>query len=254
MTDKIKLERPVIFFDLETTGTSTAKDRIVEIFCLKYFPDGSSKELYYLINPTIPIPEEATSVHNITDDDVKDSPAFSDIHAEVFQFFLNCDVAGFNILNFDIPLLLEELARAGTQDNPLQNAQVIDLLKIYFKKETRTLSDALKLYANETLDDAHSARADVYALPKILMGQLSRYPEFSPTIQYLAEYSAGDDRRVDYDNKFIRNKEGNIILNFGKFKGALATDQKDYLMWMLNGDFPSNTKNVIRQIFAGKLK
>ncbi|MDY0081058.1 MAG: 3'-5' exonuclease [Ignavibacteriaceae bacterium] len=253
MTDKIKLERPLIFFDLETTGTSVAKDRIVEIFCLKYCPDGSREELYYLLNPTIPIPGEASSIHNITDDDVKDSPVFSDVHTEVFRFFLNCDVAGYNILNYDVPILLEELARAGVRENPLENSRIIDLLKIYFKKETRTLADALKLYANESLVDAHSAKADVYALPKILLGQLSRYPEVKPTVEFLAEYSSGDDSRLDYENKFIRNKEGKIVLNFGKFKGDLAVNQKDYLLWMLSGDFTSHTKNVTRQILKGKL-
>lgn len=247
---KLKLDRPVMFFDLETTGTDALHDRIVEISMIKVMPDGTDIQRTVRVNPGMPIPAEATAVHHITDADVADKPLFSQLAEGIAQSFRGCDLAGFNSNRFDIPLLAEEFARAGI-DFDFNECRFIDVQTIFHKKEQRTLSAAYKFYCGKNLDDAHSANADTRATYEVLMAQLDRYDDLPNDMEKLAEYSS-QNKNVDLMGRLVYDDRHREVINFGKYKGQLAVDvlrrDPSYFSWIQQGDFASSTKRAFMAI------
>lgn len=247
---KLNLQRPMIFFDLETTGTDVMHDRIVEISIIKVFPDGTEAQRTLRINPGCHIPEGATAVHHITDEDVADKPAFRDIASKLAESFAGCDLAGFNSNRFDIPLLAEEFARAGV-DFDFSACRFVDVQTIFHKKEQRTLTAAYRFYCDRDLEAAHSANADTRATYEVLMAQLDRYDDLPNDVDKLAEYSS-QTKNVDLMGRLIYDDQHREVINFGKYKGQLAADvlRRDpgYYNWIRQGDFPSNTKRAFTAI------
>ena len=247
---KLNLKRPIVFFDLETTGVDTAKDRIVEISMVKVMPDGEEIIKTRRINPQMHIPEDATAVHGITDEDVKDAPTFAQIAKSLSQFIEGCDFGGFNSNRFDLPMLVEEFLRAGV-DVDFKKRKFIDVQNIFHKMEQRTLVAAYKFYCDKELDGAHSAEADTKATYEVLKAQLDRYPEQQNDIAALAEFSTRGVT-ADYAGRIIYNEKGEEVFNFGKFKGVSVSEvfrkEPSYYAWMMNGDFPLYTKKVITEI------
>ncbi len=246
----LNLKNPLVFFDLETTGINVASDRIVEISYLKIFPNGDEEAKTMKINPTIAIPEHSTQIHGITDEDVKDSPAFAEIAQSLVNTFEGCDFAGYNSNKFDVPLLAEEFLRAGV-DMELKKRKFIDVQVIFHKKEQRTLSAAYKFYCDKILTDAHSAEADTYATFEILKAQLDRYTDLVNDVDELSKFSS-HNRNVDFAGRIVYNDKEEEVFNFGKYKGQKIVDvfQKDpaYYSWMINKDFPLYTKKVLTSI------
>ncbi len=246
----LKLSRPIIFFDLETTGTNVTHDRIVEISTIKIMPDGAEVERTRRINPEIPIPAEATAVHHITDTDVADQPTFRQIAKSLAEMFENCDIAGFNSNRFDIPLLLEEFNRAGVAFD-ISKAKFIDVQTIFHKREPRNLVAAYKFYCGKDLDGAHAAANDTRATLEVLKAQLDRYSDLPTDVKGLSEYSS-HTRNVDIMGRLVYDDNKVEIINFGKYKGQPAEEvlRKDpgYYSWIQQGDFPQNTKNAFARI------
>ena len=247
---KLNLKNPLVFFDLETTGMNVASDRIVEISYLKIYPDQREETKTFRINPDRPIPLDVTAIHGISDDDVKDAPLFNEIAQTLANTFEGCDFAGYNLHKFDLPLLAEEFIRANV-DLDLKKRKVIDVMVIFYKKEQRTLSAAYKFYCEKELANAHSAEADTRATYEILQAQLDTYPDLQNDINDLSEFSA-HSRAVDFVGRIVYNDKDEEIFNFGKYKGqtvvsVLAKDPSFY-SWMMNGDFPLYTKNVLTAI------
>lgn len=247
---KLNLKRPIVFFDLETTGVDTAKDRIVEISLVKVMPDGEEIIKTRRINPQMHIPEDATAVHGITDEDVKDAPTFAQIAKSLSQFIEGCDFGGFNSNRFDLPMLVEEFLRAGV-DVDFKKRKFIDVQNIFHKMEQRTLVAAYKFYCDKELDGAHSAEADTKATYEVLKAQLDRYPELQNDVAALAEFSTRGET-ADYAGRIIYNEKGEEVFNFGKYKGMSVSEvfrkEPSYYAWMMNGDFPLYTKKVITEI------
>ena len=247
---KLNLRNPLIFFDLETTGVNITKDRIVELSYIKVMPDGTEEEKTMRINPGIPIPAEATAIHHITDDDVKDKPLFKDVAKKICQVFEGCDIAGFNSNRFDIPLLMEEFLRAGVNFD-ISKRKFVDIQTIFHKMEQRTLVAAYKFYCNKDLNDAHSANADTKATYEVLKAQLDKYPNLENNVDFLSKFSS-QNRNVDLAGRIVFNDNNVEVFNFGKYKGQPVEDvlKKDcgYFGWMMQGDFPQNTKNVLTNI------
>ncbi|MGM9832446.1 MAG: exonuclease domain-containing protein [Candidatus Limisoma sp.] len=247
---ELKLQNPLIFFDLETTGVNASKDRIVEISYIKLMPNGTEVEKTLRINPEMHIPEEATAVHGITDADVADKPRFKDIAKELARVFEGCDIAGFNSNRFDVPLLAEEFLRADVEVD-FSRRRFVDVQTIFHKMEQRTLSAAYKFYCGKDLDDAHSANADTRATYEVLKAQLDKYPSLQNDVDFLSKFST-HNRNVDLAGRIVYNDNNVEVFNFGKYKGipveeVLKTDS-GYFGWILNGDFPQNTKNVLTNI------
>lgn len=247
---ELKLQNPLIFFDLETTGVNASKDRIVEISYIKLMPNGTEVEKTLRINPEMHIPEEATAVHGITDADVADKPRFKDIAKELARVFEGCDIAGFNSNRFDVPLLAEEFLRADV-DVDFSRRRFVDVQTIFHKMEQRTLSAAYKFYCGKDLDDAHSANADTRATYEVMKAQLDKYPSLQNDIDFLSKFST-HNRNVDLAGRIVYNDNNVEVFNFGKYKGipveeVLKTDS-GYFGWILNGDFPQNTKKVLTNI------
>ena len=247
---KLDLKNPLVFFDLETTGMSISCDRIVEISYLKIFPDNREESRTYRVNPGIPIPPEIAAIHGINDDDVKDAPFFKDIARTLANNFEGCDFAGFNSNKFDLPLLAEEFLRADV-DFDLKKRKFIDVQVIFHKKEQRTLSAAYQFYCNKELTNAHSAETDTRATYEVLQAQLDRYNDLQNNIDNLSEYSA-HSRAVDFAGRIVYNDKDEEIFNFGKYKGqtvvSIFAKDPSYYAWMMNGDFPLYTKNVLTAI------
>lgn len=247
---RLKLERPIIFFDLETTGTNITHDRIVEISLIKILPDGSEIEKTRRINPGMPIPAEATAVHHITDQDVAEEPTFKQIGHSLAELLKDCDLAGFNSNRFDIPLLDQEFKRAGIPFD-ISTARFIDVQTIFHKKEPRTLVAAYRYYCNKDLEAAHSANADTRATFEVLQAQLEKYQDLPDSVEGLAEFSSAN-RNVDLAGRLIYDDQKREVINFGKYKGRLAEEvlRKDmgYFGWIMNGDFPQNTKDAFTRI------
>jgi len=249
----LHLEKPLIFFDLETTGLDCQKDRIVELSAIKLHPDGSQSSLYYLLNPCMDIPEVAREVHGITNAMVADKPPFCDVADSVYDFFRGCDLAGYNVRRFDIPMLMEEFHRCKMYPILLTETKVVDVLALYTKKEPRDLSAAVRYYCKEELTKAHSAQADVEATMKVLQHQLLHYSDLEPNVNFLYKYSCDSDYIVDFSGKFGRNKKGQIIYKFGKYRDkAVDPDDKDhqsYLDWLSNeSSTPVEMKMAIKRI------
>lgn len=247
---ELALKNPIIFFDLETTGTNILRDRIVEISYIKVMPSGNETERTLRINPGMPIPAEATAIHHITDDDVKNAPPFKQVAQELANVFLGCDIAGFNSNRFDVPMLMEEFLRAGVNID-LSRRKFVDVQTIFHKMEQRTLIAAYKFYCGKDLTEAHSANADTRATYEVLKAQLDHYPSLKNDIAFLSDFSS-QNKNVDLMRRIIYNEAGKEVFNFGKYKGQLVEDvfRRDigYYSWMMQGEFPANTKQVITNI------
>ena len=248
---KLNLKNPLVFFDLETTGTNINSDRIVEICYLKVYPNGNEESKTLRINPDMHIPEEASAIHGIYDEDVKDCPTFKDVAKKIASDIEGCDLAGFNSNRFDIPVLAEEFLRAGV-DIDLMKRKFIDVQVIYHKMEQRTLSAAYKFYCDKNLEDAHTAEADTRATYEVLKAQLDRYADtLQNDINFLSEYSC-HNKNVDFAGRIVYNEQGVEVFNFGKYKGVSVKEilHKDpgYYSWIMQGDFTLNTKNVLTKI------
>lgn len=247
---KLNLKNPVIFFDLETTGVNITTDRIVEISYLKVYPNGNEMSRTMRINPEMHIPEQASAVHGIYDDDVKDCPIFKQVAKEVANDFEGADIAGFNSNRFDVPLLAEEFLRAGV-DLDMTRRKFIDVQVIFHKMEQRTLSAAVKFYCGKELEGAHSADADTRATYEVLQAQLDRYPELQNDIAWLSEFSSHTNN-VDFAGRIVYNDKRIEVFNFGKYKGIPVVEvlRRDpgYYGWIMQGDFSLNTKQVLTRI------
>lgn len=246
----LTLHKPLIFFDLETTGINITSDRIVEISLLKVFPNGNTETKTMKINPTIPIPEKVTKIHGISDEDVKDSPKFAEVAKEIAVFMEGCDLGGYNSNRFDIPLLCEEFIRADV-DFDIQKRKLIDVQVIFHKKEQRTLEAAYKFYCDKDLIDAHSAEADTMATYEVLKSQLDKYEDIENNVEFLSNYSH-HMQTADFAGRIIYGKDKVEQFNFGKYKGQAVEDvfKKDpsYYNWMMNADFPLYTKKILTEI------
>lgn len=252
---ELKLHRPICFFDLETTGIDVAKDRIVEIAILKVYPNGNKESRTWLVNPGMPIPEQSSKIHGITEEKVANEPTFKELASQVYNMIKDADLAGFNSDRFDIPLLAEELLRAGV-DFEMGNRVSVDVQTIFHKKEERTLSAAYRFYCNETLENAHSAAADTNATYEILKAQLDRYEDLENDMKALSEFTTRK-RSVDFAGFIALNEDGEEIFTFGKNKGALVSEvlekEPGYYGWIQNADFPLYTKKVLTGIKLRKL-
>ena len=248
---QLNLRNPLVFFDLETTGINIVKDRIVEISFVKVHPNGKEECKTRRINPEMPIPPESTAIHGITDEDVKDCPTFKEIAKSLAAQIEGCDLAGYNSNRFDIPLLVEEFLRAGV-DIDLNKRKFVDVQTIFHKMEQRTLSAAYKFYCDKSLENAHTAEADTMATYEILKAQLDRYPDdLQNDIEFLSKYSSFTNN-VDFAGRMVYNEDGKETINFGKYKGKLVEEvlknDPGYYSWIMNGDFPLNTKKVLTEI------
>ncbi len=247
---ELKLKRPIIFFDLETTGINIMTDRIVEISFIKIMPNGEEIERTRRINPGIPIPAEATAVHHITDEDVADCPTFRQVARDLANQMVGCDIAGFNSNRFDIPMLDQEFHNAGV-DFDFSKARFVDVQTIFHKKEQRTLVAAYRFYCDKELDGAHSANADTRATYEVLKAQLDRYPDLVNDIESLSAFSS-QNRNVDLMGRLIFNDKNQEVINFGKYKGRLAEEvlhtDPGYYNWIQQGEFAENTKRAFTRI------
>ncbi|MDY7395194.1 exonuclease domain-containing protein [Aureibaculum sp. 2210JD6-5] len=247
---ELKLNKPIVFFDLETTGINIAKDRIVEISILKVYPNGNKESKTWLVNPEIEIPAEVVAIHGITNEKVVTEPTFAELAKEINQLIEGCDLAGFNSNRFDIPLLAEEFLRVGI-DFDMKNRVGIDVQVIYHKKEQRTLSAAYKFYCDKDLEDAHSAEADTNATYEILKAQLAKYDDLENDVKFLHEFSS-HKKRADFAGFIMFNEKKEEIFTFGKYKGKKVADvlekDKGYYSWIQNADFPLYTKKVLTAI------
>lgn len=246
----LNLTKPIVFFDLETTGVNIATDRIVEISILKVFPNGNKESKTWLVNPEIEIPRGATEVHGITNEKVVTEPTFKELAPKVNDIISGCDLAGFNSNRFDIPLLAEELMRAG-YDFDMQNREAIDVQVIFHKKEQRTLGAGYQFYCGKELEGAHGAEADTNATYEILLAQVDKYDDIGNTVAALSAYST-HGKRADFAGFILMNDEDEEIFSFGKYKGRTVTEvlleNPGYFNWIQNADFPLYTKKVLKQI------
>ncbi|MBQ9530047.1 MAG: 3'-5' exonuclease [Bacteroidales bacterium] len=248
---QLKLKRPLLFFDIESTGLNVATDRIVEISMVKVMPDGSRDVKTRRVNPTIPIPEAARAVHGISDEDVKDCPTFAQLAKSMMAWMEGCDIAGYNSLNFDIPMLTEEFMRVGL-DPKFRERNLVDVQVIFYKKEPRTLSGAYKFYCGKNLEDAHTAEADTMATLEVLEAQLDHYPDLENDVDALADFTKRQ-KMLDYAGRIVLDEHDVPIFNFGKHKGRSVREvleqEPSYYTWMQNGDFTQDTKNVLTKIY-----
>lgn len=258
----LNIKTPIAFFDLEATGINISSDRIVEISILKIFPDSSQELKTLKINPTVPIPLETSLIHGIYDKDVADAPTFKDVAKELFRFFEGADLAGFNVLKYDIPLLVEEFLRVGI-DFDIEKRNLLDAQKIFFMMEKRNLSSAYKFYCGKTLENAHSAEADTIATYEVFKSQIERYQ--GQELEDLQGNKIGiiendmkkihsmiNEKMVDLAGRFVFNDKGEECFNFGKQKGKpiaqVLKEEPGYYDWMMKGDFPLDTKRKLTQV------
>lgn len=260
---QIKLNKPLIFIDIEATGLSIGSDRIVEISMLKLMPDNSTETLTERINPEIPIPEKVSQIHGIYDKDIADCQTFKQMAPRLLQFIANSDLAGYNSNKYDIPLLAEEFLRAEV-DFDLDGRKLLDVQNIFHFMEPRNLSAAYKFYCNKPLEHAHSAEADVIATFEVFKAQLDRYDgveleddkgnRYQPVVNDIAKLSelSMKTKNVDLAGRIIYNEKGQEVFSFGKHKDKpvveVFTKEPSYYSWMMNGDFPLYTKKVITKI------
>ena len=247
---KLKLSRPLVFLDIESTGLSVTADRIVELSMVKVMPDGSEVVHTMRFNPTIPISAEASAVNGIKDEDVADCPTFKEKAHDVYAFIERCDLAGFNSNYYDIPLLAEELLRAGI-DFRVENHRLIDVQTIFHKMEQRTLAAAYKFYCGKRLEGAHTAEADTKATYEVLMAQLDHYADLQNDVAFLADFSKRG-MNVDLAGRIVMNDKGEEVVNFGKHKGRtireLVRRDPAFFGWVQQGDFPQDTKRAFLRL------
>lgn len=253
----LKLDRPLVCFDLETTGTDTENDRIVQIGLVRVEPAGSRRSYESLVNPGLAIPPAATAIHGITDADVRDKPTLAGLLGEIEPLLDGADLAGFNAVRFDLPLLEAELRRAGSRLD-LAQARVLDAMAIFHLKEPRDLTAAYRYYCGSELTAAHSALADATAALAVLDAQVARYPDLPAEMDALHALCNPDEGRfVDRTRKFVWNAAGEATFNIGKVKGRtlreVASDPAHggYLEWMLKSDFSEQVKGIVRGALAG---
>ncbi|PLX07814.1 MAG: DNA polymerase III subunit epsilon [Marinilabiliales bacterium] len=247
----IELRKPIVFFDLETTGINITTDRIVEVSLLKVLPNGTEQLKTYRVNPEMPIPAESTAIHGISDEDIKDAPTFKMIAKELASFIEDSDLGGFNSNKFDVPLLAEEFIRADTSID-LKKRRFVDVMVIFMKKEPRNLSAAYKFYCDKNLEDAHTAEADTKATFEIFKSQLEKYSDLGKSIDEVSSFSS-HNRNADFAGRLVYDEEENILINFGKYKGKKLSDvlKKDpsYYDWVQKADFPLYTKQVFTRVY-----
>lgn len=252
---KLNLTRPICFFDLETTGTNVAKDRIVEISVLKVYPNGNKESKTWLVNPEMSIPKESSDIHGITDEKVANEPTFKQLSKEIYTLIKDSDLAGFNSDRFDIPLLAEEMLRAEI-DFDMRNRLSVDVQTIFHKMEKRTLAAAYKFYCKKELDNAHSAEADTLATYEVLESQLERYSELEGNVKFLSDFTTRK-QCADFAGFIIFDEDGDEVFSFGKHKGKkvemVLEEEPGYSGWILNADFPLYTKKVLTSIKLRKL-
>lgn len=258
----IQLKNPLCFFDLEATGINISQDRIIEIAVIKLFPDGTTDSKSDLINPERPIPEESSRIHGIYDKDVAGKPTFKEVAKDYARFFEGSDLSGFNILKFDVPLLVEEFLRVGVEFD-YSRKKIVDSQKIFHLMEKRTLSAAYRFYLQKDLDASHTAEADARACMEVLQAQIARYQgmevtdtlgnrlgTISPEVQALSEVT--ELSMVDLAGRMTFDSSGREIFNFGKHKGKRVLDvlkaEPSYYDWMMNGDFSLDTKRKLTEI------
>jgi len=234
----LNLKKPIVFFDLEATGLNITKDRIVEIGIIKVSPDGSEERLVQVINPLIDIPQEVVDIHGITNEMVSDKPTFKDFSEELIAFIGEADLAGYNSNKFDVPLLLEEFVRAGA-DFSMENRKCVDVQNIFHKMEKRTLEAAYQFYCQKSIENAHSAEADIVATYEVLKAQLEKYSELENDIEFLADFSVYSKNKIaDFSGRLAYNKEGEVIYNFGKHQNKTVAEilqrEPGYHSWMIN--------------------
>lgn len=259
---KLKLKIPLCFFDLETTGINISRDRIIEIAVIKLMPTGETVRKTNLINPGVIISAESTAIHGISNEDVAGKPIFKEVAKEYAKFFEGCDLAGFNILKFDMPMLVEEFLRAEIEFD-YSRKKLIDAQRIFHLMEKRTLSAAFKFYCGKDLTEAHSAGADTQATMDVLLAQIERYENQDVTdtlgkkigtittnADSLSQLSSSE--LVDLSGRMIKNEKGEAVFNFGKHKGKPVLQvfkaEPAYYDWMMNGDFALDTKRWLTKI------
>jgi len=247
---QLELKRPLVVFDLETTGINISNDRIIEIGYIKLFPDGREEVKTIRVNPQIPIPADSTKIHGIVDADVADKPKFVEIAKDLAEIFRGCDFAGFNSNKFDFPMLVEEFLRCNI-DFETENRKFIDAQRIFHVMEKRNLAAAYKFYCNKEIENHHSAEADTRTTLEVLIAQINRYSELENNVNFLHEFS-GQGNNVDLAGRIIFNAQGQETFNFGKHKGKLVADvfksDPGYYDWMMRGDFALETKRKLTQL------
>lgn len=249
---KLNLKKPIVFFDLETTGLSVSSDRIIEIGMIKVSPDGTEETYTSRINPEMKISAESSEITGITDEDVKDEKTFAQLANEIKSFIGEADLAGYNSNKFDVPMLLEEFARVG-EEFEMNNRKAVDVQNIFHKKEQRTLEAAYQFYCDKSIENAHSAEADIIATYEVLKAQLDRYNDLENDIEFLADFSQNSKNKLlDFAGRIALNEDGEAIYNFGKNKGKTVKEvlknEPGYHVWMLKNDFPHYTKKVLSQV------
>jgi DNA polymerase-3 subunit epsilon len=245
----LQLTRPLVFIDLETTGTNLSTDRIVEIAIVKVSTDGTKTIKQKFINPQMPIPKSSTEIHGITDDKVKDAPTFKQVANELKQFIDDADFSGYNSNRFDVPMLMEEFLRAGLEIDMI-NRRMLDVQHIFHMMEKRTLGAAYKFYCEKELEGAHSAEADAAATWEILEAQLIRYQHLGNTLDTILQFT-GEEKYIDFSRRFIMENDVEVF-NFGKHKGRSVSEvlkaEPQYYDWMMKGDFSLHTKQKLTEI------
>lgn len=247
----LKLDRPLVVFDIESTGLSARKDRIIELAAVKLMPDGTEIEQCWLLNPEVEIPAETTAIHGISDEIVKDCPTFADKAKEIFEFFRDCDLSGFNADRFDIPCLEEEFARAGF-NFAASTRRHVDVQRIYHRKEPRDLSAAVAFYLGRSHDGAHGAEADARATLEVLKAQMAKYTDLPQTTAEMDEYLVPHDPLNADRMGMLRWKNGELTVNFGKKKGEslknLLMNEPNFLKWMIKGDFDTEVRMIVKDL------
>ena len=249
----LKLKKPIVFFDLETTGINIVHDRIVEISILKVFPNGNKESKTWLVNPTIKIPKETIAIHGITNEKVANEPTFDLLHKDILRLIEDCDLGGYNSNKFDIPLLVEEFLRCGV-DFSIKNIKTVDVQNIFHKLEKRTLSAAYKFYCNKELIDAHSAEADTIATYEILLAQIEKYSELENDVDFLSNFSNVGNKRLDMAGFIRTNEKNQPIIAFGKYKNKTIDEiyevNPGYFSWINQAEFPQFTKKILKELVA----
>jgi DNA polymerase-3 subunit epsilon len=259
---KLNLKVPICFFDLESTGTNITHDRIIEIAVIKMMPNGEVLRKTNRINPGIPIPAESSVFHGIYDKDVADKPSFKEVAKDYARFFEGADLSGFNIIKFDVPMLVEEFLRAGIEFD-YDRKKIVDAQKIYHMMEKRNLSAAYNFYCNKDLVNSHSAEADTEATMDVLIAQIAKY-ENQSVVDTLGNevgmikndmeslHKLSTSNMVDLAGRMVRNENGEVVINFGKHKNKpvsqVLKDEPSYYDWVMKGDFPLDTKRKLTEI------